>query len=51
MKLLPISHYTSAISPTQKKQYQSPTLKKIGNVNQITLKTGSTSDSSMPRVV
>jgi hypothetical protein len=36
---------------TNKRQYTYPKLKKIGNIRAITLKTGSASDSSLPRVV
>jgi hypothetical protein len=36
---------------TTKKTYQTPVLKKVGTLKSITLKTGSNSDSSMPRVV
>lgn len=35
----------------QKKPYQSPTIIRIGNVRELTMKTGSTSDSTLPRVV
>jgi hypothetical protein len=34
-----------------KKAYQTPQLKKVGELKKITLKTGSASDSSLPRVV
>ena len=33
-----------------KKTYLTPQLKKLGTIKNITLKAGSTSDSSMPRV-
>lgn len=36
---------------SQKKPYQSPTIIRIGNVRELTMKTGSTSDSTLPRVV
>jgi hypothetical protein len=36
---------------TTKKAYQTPVLKKVGTLKSITLKTGSSSDSTLPRVV
>jgi hypothetical protein len=39
------------MTTTIKKTYQTPVLKKVGTLKSITLKTGSTTDSSMPRVV
>jgi hypothetical protein len=34
-----------------KRQYTTPILTKVGSLKKITLKTGSNTDSSMPRVV
>lgn len=39
------------IQATLKREYSLPKLKKVGSLSNITLKTGSTSDSTLPRVI
>lgn len=41
----------SIAADSSKSSYATPKLVRVGAINKITLKTGSTTDSSMPRVV
>jgi hypothetical protein len=42
---------TKTIPPTPKSSYQTPQLKRVGQLSKITLKMGSNSDAGMPRVM
>ncbi len=53
LKIMNLTKYKSksTMKRETKKNYQTPVLIKVGTLTNITLKTGSTSDSTLPRVV